>query len=125
MPISTVRPPFTRLRTIPFTGTLSFAACSSLSHTFQTLRLVVADEIAAFGLFALNNDFDRIARIEPGHASRVQYLRKRNETFGLQTDVDHDMLVGDLDHGAGHDNLFGGQICCSRSLGCLLAIEVG
>ena len=34
------------------------------------------------------------------------------------------MLVGDLDHGARDDNLFGGQVLGSGRLGGLLAIEI-
>jgi hypothetical protein len=31
----------------------------------------------------------------------VQHLLQGNETFGLETDIDDDVLVGDLDDGAG------------------------
>ena len=125
MPMSTVRPPFHAAQNHSLHGNLVVRGLLQLVPHLQTLRLVVADEIATFGLFALDNDFNRIAGIELGHAIGVQNLLERDQTFGLQTDVDHDMLVGDLDHRAGHDDLFGRQVCGCCGLGCLLAIEVG
>ena len=53
----------------------------------------------------------------------VDDLVERNETLGLKTDVDDDVLVGDLDDGAGHDHLFGGQRLGGVLLGSLLAVE--
>ena len=55
----------------------------------------------------------------------IQHLLERNQSLGLQSDVDHHMLVGDLDHGAGDHNLFGGQVLRGCRLGRLFAVEVG
>ncbi len=60
-----------------------------------------------------------------GRAVDVQHLLQRNEAFGLEPDVDNNMLVGDLDDGAGDDDLFGGQVLRSCGLGRLLAVKVG
>ena len=54
----------------------------------------------------------------------IQHLLERNQPLGLQSDVDHHMLVRDLDHGAGDDDLFGGQVLGGGGLGGLLAVEV-
>ncbi len=67
------------------------------------LRLVVAEQEAAFGFFALHHHFDRVARLELGLAVVIQHLLQRNETFGLEADVDHHVLVRQLDDGAGDD----------------------
>ena len=53
----------------------------------------------------------------------VEHLLERNETLGLEADVDDDVLVGDLDDGAGDDGLFGGQRLGGVLLGSLLAVE--
>ena len=87
--------------------------------------LVVADEVAAFGLFALNDHLDGVAGLELGDAVDVEDLLEGNEPFGLEADVDDDVLVGDLDDGAGDDDLFGGEVLRGCGLGCLLAVEVG
>ena len=54
----------------------------------------------------------------------VEDLLEGNEALGLETDVDDDVLVGDLDDGAGDDDLFGGQVLGGGGLGGLLAVEV-
>ena len=54
----------------------------------------------------------------------VQHLLQRNQALGLQADVDDDMLVRDLDDGAGNDHLFRGQILRGGGLGGLFAVEV-
>src|SRR5271170_5233927 len=53
----------------------------------------------------------------------VQDLFQGDETFRLEPDVDNNMLVGDLDDGAGNDDLFCGQVLGSGRLGSLLAIK--
>ena len=53
----------------------------------------------------------------------VEHLLQRNETLGLEADVDDGVLVGDLDDGAGDDDLFGGQRLGGVRLGGLLAVE--
>ena len=59
-----------------------------------------------------------------GIALEVHHLLERDQPLGLQPDVDHHMLVGDLDHGAGDHDLFGGQVLGGGGLGSLLAVEV-
>ena len=88
-----------------------------------TQRLLVADEIAAFLLLALDDDLDDVADVELGRAGVVDDLIQRNETLGLEADVDDDVLVRDLDDGAGDDSLFGGQRLGGVLLGSLLAIK--
>jgi hypothetical protein len=53
----------------------------------------------------------------------VEHRVERNQAFGLEADVDDDMLVGDLDDGAGDDGLIGGQRLGGVLLSGLLAVE--
>src|SRR6185312_8758828 len=69
---------------------------------FVAERLFMADEIAALGLFALDNNFDRVARLELGIAVDICDLLDRDQPLGLQSNIDDDVLVRDLDHGAGN-----------------------
>ncbi len=90
-------------------GGLGVGSLFELVPNLVTQGLLVADEIAAFLLFALHDDFDHVAHVELGRAGVVENLIQRNETLGLEADVDDGMLVGDLDDGAGDDSLFGGH----------------
>ena len=54
----------------------------------------------------------------------IQHLLQRDQPFGLETDIDNNMLVRDLDNGSGNDGLFGSQILGGGALGRLLAVEV-
>jgi hypothetical protein len=88
-----------------------------------TQRLLVRDEIAAFLLLALYDDFDNVANSNLDGAGVVEHRVERNQAFGLQADVDDDMLVGDLDDGASDDGLIGGQCLGGVLLSGLLAVE--
>jgi len=88
-----------------------------------TQSLLVADEIAALLLLALNDHFDDVADIELRRAGVVEHLIQGNKTFGLEADVDHRMLVGDLDDGTGDDSLFGRHRLGGVFFGSLLAVE--
>ena len=68
MPMSTVKPPLTRLSTMPLTGVFSLAACFQLVPDLVAQRLLVADQVAALGLFALDHNLNRIASLELGRA---------------------------------------------------------
>ncbi len=84
------------------------------------LRFFVAQQEAAFGLFALDHDVDGIARVQLRDAIVVDHLFERDTALALEAHIDHNFLVGELDHGAGHDifiELLGG------GFRCLLAIE--
>jgi len=85
--------------------------------------LLVAYEIAAFGLFALDHYLDRITSFELGYAVDVQHLLQRYQTFRLEPDVDDNALVGDFDYGAANDDLFDGQVLGGGRLGGLLAMK--
>ncbi len=106
----------------------------------MALRLLVADEISALVVLALDDHFYRIAHRELGLAGVVEYLLLRNETFALQADVDDHVLVRDLDDGAGDDLVLfhggrGGSLvfglfaveagkCCGK-VGCVVVDVVG
>src|ERR1700736_4676872 len=90
-----------------------------------TQRLIVANQVAALGLFTFHNHFNGVTRIELGHTIDVQNLLEGDEPFGLQADIDDHVLIRDLDDRAGDNDLFCGQILCCGGFGCLLAIEVG
>ena len=122
MPMSTVRPPLTRLTTSPLTGSLVVGGLLQRVPHLVAQRLFVADQVAAFRLLALDHHVDRIAGLELGLPGVVQHLLDGDQTLGLQPDVDHDVLIRQLDDGAGHHHLFGGQVlggsvsaACSRS----------
>ena len=105
-------------------GNLGVGGLFQLVPDLVAQGLFVADQVAAFGLFALNDHLNRVAGLELGDAVDVQHLLQRDEALGLEADIDDNMLVGDLDDGAGNDDLFCGQVLGSGGLGCLLAIEV-
>ena len=90
----------------------------------MTEGLLVADEVAAFFFFALDDDFNDVADGKLGGAGVVEDLVERNETLGLEADVDDGVLVGDLDDGAGDDGLFGGQGLGGVLVGGLFAVKV-
>ncbi len=104
-------------------GGLGVGSLFELVPNLVTQGLLVRDEIAAFLLFTLNDHFDDVADVELGRAGVIENLIQRNETFGLEADVDHRVLIGDLDDGAGDDSLFGSQRLCSVFFGGLFAIE--
>ena len=84
------------------------------------------DGVASAVLFlALDDNFDRVAGSELRGPVRVHHLVERQQTFTLQADVDHRVLVRDLDDGAGDDDFFLGEVLSDRRLGGLLAVEVG
>jgi hypothetical protein len=70
----------------------------------QTLRALVADQIAAFRLLALDDHINHVAGVEPDRSGVIQNLLQRHQAFGLQAHVYHQVLLGLFDHGAG-DNL--------------------
>src|SRR6185437_15215524 len=85
--------------------------------------LLVADEVTALLLFALDHDLNRVADVELGRAGVIDDLFEGNETLGLETDINDNVLVGDFDDGSSHERLFGGQGLGDVLLGGLLAIE--
>ena len=87
-------------------------------------RLLVADQVAAFRLLALHNHVDRVAGLELGIALEIQHLLNGDQSLGLQSDVDHHMLVGDFDHGSRDDDLFDRQVLGRGRLGSLFAVKV-
>ncbi len=87
----------------------------------MTLSLFIAQDIAALGLFALDDDFHRIACLQLRLAGVVENLFERNQSFGLHPDIDNDMLVRELDHGSSHDAAVVKSLC--RCLCRLFAIE--
>jgi hypothetical protein len=104
-------------------GGLGVGSLFELVPHLMTQGLLVRDEIAAFLLFTLNDDFDDVADSKLGRAVVVENLIQRDETFGLETDVDHRVLIGDLDDGTGDDSLFSGHSLGSVFFGSLFAIE--
>jgi hypothetical protein len=48
------------------------------------LRLVVAEQIAALGLFALDDHLDRVAGLQLRLAGVIENLLQRNQAFGLE-----------------------------------------
>ncbi len=82
------------------------------------LRLFVADEVAAFRLFALDDDFDGVAGVEPSARRVVESpARSGMSPSDFSADVDDDMLVGDLDDGAGNDAA-SSKACAAASAAC-------
>ena len=69
----------------------------------QALRLVIADQVAAFGLFALDHNIT-CRQLLAWLTGVVQYLLDRDQAFGLESHVDNDMLIGELDDGT-RDNV--------------------
>ncbi len=84
------------------------------------LRLVIAQQEAAFGLFSLYHHFDRVARFQFGLAVVIQHLLEGNQPLGLEPDVHHHMLIRQLDDGTGDDVIVIG-LC--GGFGGLLAVE--
>ena len=87
----------------------------------QALGLLVADQVAAFRLLALDHHVDHVAGLELDRAGVIDHLLQRHQALGLQAHIHHQVLVGLLDHRAGDDlvavGLDGG------SLSGLLALE--
>ncbi len=104
-------------------GSLGVGRLFELVPNLVTQSLLVADEIAALLFLALNDHFDDVADVELRRTGVVEHLIQRNETFGLETDIDHRMLVGDLDDGTRDDGLFGRHRLGGVFLGSLLAVE--
>src|SRR6185437_15072593 len=92
---------------------------------FVAQGLLMADEVAAFGLFALDHNLHGVARLELGNAMDVDDLLDRDQPLRLQSDVHDDMLVRYLDHRAGNHGLFLSQGLRGGRVGGLLAIEAG
>ena len=86
----------------------------------MALRLVIAQQVAALGLFALDHDLDHVAGMQLGLAGVVGDLLQRNQAFGLQSQIDHHMLIRQLDHRARDDVVVKAWRC---SLGGLLAVK--
>ncbi len=57
-------------------------------------------------LLMLYDDFNGITRRELRCAVGVHHLVERQQAFTLEADVDHRVLVGDLDNSPGDDDLF-------------------
>ena len=106
------------------TGDLIVRRLLELVPDLMTQSLLVADQVAALGLFTLDHNFNRITGLELGHAMHVENLFQGDEAFRLEPNVDNNMLVGDFDDGAGDDDLFNGQVRGGSGLGSLLAIKV-
>ena len=58
----------------------------------EALGLLVADEVAALGLFALDDNVDDVAGIELDCAGVVENLLERHEALGLETYIDDEGL---------------------------------
>ena len=69
----------------------------------EALGLLVADEVAALGLFAFDNHVDHFTGLEPDCAGVIQNLFDGHEALGLETYVDNQMLFSLLEDGAGDD----------------------
>ena len=69
----------------------------------EALGLLVADEIAAFGLFALDDHVDDFAGLELDCAGVIEDLLDGHEALGLETYVDNEVLFSLLEDGAGDD----------------------
>ena len=69
----------------------------------EALGLLVADEIAAFGLFALDDHVDHFAGLELDCAGVIDNLLDRHEALGLEAYVDDEVLFSLLEDGAGDD----------------------
>src|SRR5579871_362993 len=105
-------------------GRLLVSGLLQLVPDLMAKRLLVADQVATFGLLAFNHNLNRISGLELGHTIDVQNLVQRNQTFRLEPDIDNDMLVRNLDHGASDDDLFCGQALGGGSISGLLAVEI-
>ncbi len=126
MPMSTVRPPLTRPRTVPVTRVFSLAAFSIDVPYAVPLGFVVAQQEAAFGLFALDDHFNRVAGLQLGLTGVVQHLLERNQAFGLQTDIDTTCLSVSLITVPDMTMLSSKRLgCCFSSLLAIKGLERG
>ncbi len=106
-------------------GGLGVGCLFELVPDLVTQSLLVGDGVAsAVLLFTLNNDFDGVTGGELRCAVGIHHLIERQQALTLQTNVDHRVLVGNLDDGPGDNNLFLSEILGDRGLCGLLAIEV-
>ncbi len=87
----------------------------------QALGLLVADQVATFGLLALDDHVDHIAGVE-AHGTRViLHLLEGHYALRLQAHVDNQILFRLLDHRAGDDLV---AISLDSGLfGCLFALK--
>ena len=70
----------------------------------QALGPLVVDQVAAFGLLALDHHFDVVAGLELHLAGVVGHLLQGQKPLGLEADIDHQKLFSLFHHLAG-DNL--------------------
>jgi len=87
----------------------------------EALGFLIADEIAAFGLFALDDHVNDFAGLELDCASVIGDLLEGHEALGLESYIDHEVLFSLLDDGAGDDFVSIGFD--SSSFSGLLALE--
>ena len=90
----------------------------------MTLGFIVADQVTTLCLLTLDHHVNGVAGLELGDAMCVYHLLQWNEALRLEPDIDHQMLVGNLDHSAGNDDLFCGHALGSGGISCLLAVKV-
>ena len=69
----------------------------------QALGPLVADQVAAFGLLALDDHVDDVAGLELDGSGVVLNLLERHQPLGLQSNIDDQVLFSLLDDGAGDD----------------------
>ena len=69
----------------------------------EALGLLVADEIAALGLLALDHHVDDVAGLELDCAGVIEDLFEGHKALGLEAYVDNQMLFSLLEDGAGDD----------------------
>src|ERR1700739_3923693 len=77
----------------------------------QPLRLLMRKvDVAFLGFTLIAHHVDFVARLEAGFALVVENFSERQHAFRLGADVDHDMLVGQLQHGAFDDAVFADRL---------------
>ncbi len=69
----------------------------------EPLGLFVPQQVAAFGLLALNHDIDAVAGLQLRLAGVIEDLIEGNQPFGLHAYIHDDVLVGQLDDRARHN----------------------
>ena len=89
----------------------------------QALRPLVADQVAALGLLALDDHVDHVAGLELDGAGVIEHLLERHQPFGLQAHIDDEVLFSLLDDRAGDDLVAVGFD--GGGFGGLLALESG
>ena len=87
----------------------------------MALRLLIAQQVAALGLFALHHHLDHVAGMQLGLPGVIGHLLQRNEALALQTHIHHHMLVRQLHHCARDDVVF--IALRNGGLGGLLAVK--